>query len=89
MVRACLSYTYYSWPLIVLIDQFVATGPFSEVGSLKVLLIRPKKEPIDTASTEAEGVSGMGPMFDEYTTWWELNPNISSEEGSGPSFEVG
>jgi hypothetical protein len=36
----------------------------------------------DTADT-----ADMGPMFDEYANWWELNKNIDFE--GTPPFEIG
>jgi hypothetical protein len=73
-------------------DKVASEGPFSEVGSLKLLLVRPKKESADlpnnsTTSDNALKGSNMGPMFDDYATWWELNSNIDSASKS-PPFEI-
>lgn len=56
-------------------------GTPSDVGSLKILLLRSK-----TGGTS--GGSDMGPAFNNHTTWWALNKDIDPMS-TAPPFEVG
>jgi hypothetical protein len=69
-------------------------NPVSDVGSIRLLLLRKTAGHVaaeiseDKMADDGEAIDSMGPMFDEYANWWELNQYIDPE-GTPPPFEIG